>query len=83
MLLLHLYLKNQVIFTADPADPADPVNYIRFSTKSYSEIATSLNINLLASSNELISAMFSTAILNAVGTDLLGQQLVDCYTVAK
>lgn len=82
MLLLHLSLKNQVIFTADPNGSANgSVNYIRFSTKSYSEIATS--INLEASSNELISAMFSTALLNAVGTDLLGQQLVKCYTVAK
>ena len=57
------------------------LDYVRFSALSYSEIAAMYNIH--SSSNESISAMFSTALLNAIGTNLTGQQIMDCKNVSR
>ena len=53
-------------------------NYIRFSTTPYNAIAAMYDIP-----TRIISAIFSTALLNAVGTDLEGQQIVDCRAVPR
>ena len=48
----------------------DTFNYIRFSTMSFS-------------GSELTLSIFSTSFLNAVGTDLSGQQAMNCSQVVR
>lgn len=59
----------------------EQLDYLRFSTTLYSEVAAMYGIP--PSSPEIVSAIYSTALLDAVGTDLEGQQIVKCESVAR
>ena len=58
---------------------ANSLDYIRFSTQSYSTISREYHL----STDALISAVFSTALLNAVGTDIPNQQIIECSNVTR
>ena len=74
LIWIFICLSHILCFTG----PNFEMDYIRFSTQLYSEIAETYN-----TSAEVISATFSTALLNIFGTDMNGQQIIECRNVSQ
>ncbi len=66
-----------LIITGPSIDPSS-ANYLRFSSISYNDIE-----DVYGLSNEIISAIFTTALLNAIGTNIPEQQIIDCAVVPR
>lgn len=67
------------LFIAPKSLTEDATEYIRFSTASFERIQDKLNI----SSSNLTLAIFESALLEAIGTNLQGQQIVRCELVTR
>ena len=67
------------MFFTSGVNPPETTAYLRFSITSVEQALQLLQLN----SEQFMTPMFATTILNVLGTNLGTQQVANCYQVAR